>query len=131
MYQNDPLWVPPLISDQISYLTPSENTFFNRAGVALFSARRGREVVETVAAFIDPIPIEHLDEQVGGFGFFEVIEEYEIAERLLDVACEWVQARNMSRIMGPTNFTRSERPGVLIEGADCAPLASPRLSCQP
>ncbi len=122
VYKDDPNWVPPLISDQISYLTPSQKNFFSRADVALFSARRGREVVGTIAAFVDPIPIEHLGEQVGGFGFFEVIEDYDIAEQLLDVACDWVGARNMSRIVGPTNFTRSERPGVLVEGADCPPV---------
>lgn len=122
VYKDDPNWVPPLISDQISYLTPSENTFFSRAEVALFSARRGQKIVGSIAAFVDPILIEHLDERVGGFGFFEVIEDYDIAERLLEVACEWLQARKMSRIAGPTNFTRSERPGVLIEGADCPPV---------
>jgi GNAT superfamily N-acetyltransferase len=122
VYKNDPNWVPPLISDQISYLTPSQKNFFSRAEVALFSARNGRQVVGTIAAFIDPIPIEHLDEQVGGFGFFEVIEDYEVAEQLLDVACDWLKARKMARVMGPTNFSRSERPGVLIEGADCPPV---------
>jgi GNAT superfamily N-acetyltransferase len=111
-----------LISDQISYLTPAENKFFSRADVALFSAHRGWELLGTIAACINPILIEHLDEQVGVFGFFEVIEDYHAAERLLDAACEWLQARNMARITGPMNFSRSERPGVLIEGADCPPV---------
>jgi GNAT superfamily N-acetyltransferase len=122
VYRGDPNWVPPLISEQISYLTPSKNKFFNQAEVALFSARRGRELAGTIAAFIDPIVSEYLDERVGGFGFFEVIEDYDAAEGLLDTACEWLQARKMTRIMGPTNFSGSERPGILVKGADCPPV---------
>jgi len=122
VYKNDPNWVPPLISEEISYLTPSKNKYFNQAEVALFSAHRGRALVGTIAAFVDSIVIEHLNEQVGGFGFFEVIEDYDAAERLLDTACEWLRARKMTRIIGPTNFSRSERPGILIKGADCPPV---------
>ena len=59
--------------------------------------------------------------RAGGFGFFETIEDYAVAESLLDATCEWLRARDMSIVRGPTNFTEHECPGVLIAGADCPP----------
>jgi GNAT superfamily N-acetyltransferase len=66
--------------------------------------------------------IKHLGQPGGGFGFFEVIEDYAVAERLLDAACEWLRARDMPLVRGPTNFSNNDCPGVLIEGADCPPV---------
>jgi len=45
-----------------------------------------------------------------------------VAERLLDTARNWVKARGMTILRGPTNFGSSDTPGVLIEGADCPPV---------
>lgn len=105
VYRGDPNWVPPLISERLSYLSPEQNPFYEHAQVALFLARRGRQVVGTVAAFVNSRAVEHLGEQVGGFGFFEVSENYAVAEGLLDTARRWVKERGMSILRGPTNFT--------------------------
>jgi len=122
VYRDDPNWVPPLISERLSYLNPQKNPFYQHAEVALFLARRGRQTVGTIAAFVNHRAVEHLGEKVGGFGFFEVIEDYAVAERLLDTARQWVKDRGMSILRGPTNFTNNDCPGVLIEGADCPPV---------
>ncbi len=122
VYRGDPNWVPPLISERLSYLNPQKNPFYQHAEVALFLARRGRQTVGTIAAFVNHRAVEHLGEKVGGFGFFEVIEDYAVAERLLDTARQWVKDRGMSILRGPTNFTNNDCPGVLIEGADCPPV---------
>lgn len=122
VYKGDPNWVPPLISERLDYLDPATGLFFRHADVTLFLARRNREVVGTIAAFIDHRRADYLDRQEGGFGFFEVIEDYTVAERLLDAACQWLQARNMPLVRGPTSFTANDCPGVLIDGADCPPV---------
>ena len=122
VYKGDPNWVPPLISEQLAYLDPARGPFYKQAEVALFLARRGREAVGTIAAFVDHRLIAHVGEKVGGFGFFEVIEDYAVAQRLLDVAGEWLRARGMHGVSGPTNFGSNDRPGVLIAGADCPPV---------
>ncbi|MEA3346366.1 MAG: hypothetical protein U9Q78_09050 [Chloroflexota bacterium] len=122
VYQDDPNWVPPLISQQLEYLDPATGPFYEHGDAALFLARRGREIVGTIAAFVNHRLVKHLGKPQGGFGFFEVIEDYAVAEELLDTACEWVRERDMTQVRGPTNFTDNERPGVLIEGADCPPV---------
>ena len=122
VYKGDPNWVPPLISERLDYLNPEKNPFYQHAEVALFLARRGREIVGTIAPFINDLAIRHFNEEVGGFGFFEVIQDYAVAERLLDTARQWVKARGMTILRGPTNFTHNDTPGVLVEGADCPPV---------
>jgi GNAT superfamily N-acetyltransferase len=122
VYQGDPNWVPPLISDQLAYLDPQKNKYFSQAEIALFYAQRGKQVVGSIAVFIDPRIIEATGEKAGGFGFFEVIHDYEVAKPLLEAACDWQRIRGMPLMRGPTNFKDNENPGVLIEGADCPPV---------
>ena len=121
IYRGDPNWVPPLVSDRLQYLDPATGPFYRQAEVALFLAQRGRRVVGTIASFVDHQRNEHLDQQEGGFGFFETVQEYPVAERLLDTACAWLRARGLPRVCGPTSFGEHEWPGVLVAGADCPP----------
>jgi hypothetical protein len=86
VYQGDHNWVPPLISERLDYLDPAKGIFYKQADVALFMARREREVLRTIAAFVNNARVKHLGLAGGGFGFLEVVEEYEVAKQLLD-AC--------------------------------------------
>lgn len=122
VYKNDPNWVPPLISDQLEYLDPTRGPFFKHADVALFLARQGRRAAGTIAAFIDHQANAHTGQPEGGFGFFEVIEDYGVAEQLLNTACDWLRERKIALVRGPTSFSSNDRPGVLVAGADCPPV---------
>jgi GNAT superfamily N-acetyltransferase len=121
VYQGDPNWVPPLISTRIKYLTPEKNPFFQHAEAALYLARRDGEIVGTVAPYVNQQDLKH-EPNVGGFGFFETLDDYAIVEALMDAACAWVRSRGMGVIRGPYSFTHNDRPGVLIEGRDCPPV---------
>lgn len=121
VYRGDPNWVPPLISERLKYLDPSRGIFYKQADVALFIARQDGEVLGTIAAFVDHARIEHMGAAEGGFGFFEVVEQYEAAKQLLDACCDWLRSQRMSSVRGPTNFTDLDCPGVLVAGADCPP----------
>jgi hypothetical protein len=121
VYRGDPNWVPPLIAERIEVLDPARGPFYRHARVALFAARRVRETVGTIAAFMNRHVAEELGRRAGGFGFFEVVEDYAVAERLLDAACAWLREQGATSVRGPTSFGENECPGVLIEGADCPP----------
>lgn len=54
----DPNWVPPLISERLEYLDPARGPFYKYADVTLFLAHRGREVLGTIAAFVNRRLIE-------------------------------------------------------------------------
>jgi GNAT superfamily N-acetyltransferase len=123
VYRGDPNWVPPLIGDQMRYLDPSTGPFYQHADLALYLAQRGRATVGRVAAFLSHEEAEGVGgKRKGGFGFFEAVDEYSVAEALLDAAREWLRARGASSMCGPTNFSENESPGILIGGADCPPV---------
>jgi GNAT superfamily N-acetyltransferase len=121
VYRGDPLWVPPLICDRIAYLDPAGGGFHAHADVALFAAREGRRILGTIAAFVDHDRVRHTGRQEGGFGFFEVLEDYEAAVALLDACRGWLRQRGMASVRGPTNFGENDCPGVLIAGTDFPP----------
>jgi len=121
VYRGDPNWVPPLLSERRNRLNPARNPFLAEAPVELFLARAGRQPVGTVAAFVDWHSVRHTGQRIGGFGFFECLPDYAIAQGLLTAACDTVRAWGMEGIRGPTNFGPNDEPGVLVSGADCPP----------
>jgi GNAT superfamily N-acetyltransferase len=118
VYHNDPQWVPPLIHQRERQLDPERGSFFGHGEAAPFVARRGDEVVGTVVAWINHRSNAYLKEKAAGFGFFEVLEDYPIAEALLTAACDWARSRGMEVIRGPFYFSMDDSPGVLIKGFD-------------
>jgi GNAT superfamily N-acetyltransferase len=70
---------------------------------------------------VDRYRNEHLGRSEGGFGFFETVEDYAVAESVLDAACDWLRAQGASPVRGPTSFTNNDYPGILVEGRDCPP----------
>jgi len=122
VYENDPYWVPPLVSERVEFLDPERHPFYEHADVALFTARRDGEVVGTIAALVNHRHNEYWGEKVGFFGLFEVIEDREVAEALLETAGDWVRERGMTAIRGPANFSTNEEIGLLVDGWDGPPV---------
>ena len=122
VYRDDPLWVPPLIRSRLHTLDPMRGTFFQQGEAALFMARRDGEDVGTIVSWINHRANRYRGETVAGFGFFEVLEDYEAAEALLTTACDWARSRGMTLIRGPLYFSPEDSPGVLIEGFDYPPV---------
>ena len=77
VYQDDPYWVPPIFSERMHFITA--HPFLEHADVEFFMAKRGAEVVGTIAAFINHRHNEFHNDNIGFFGFFEVLEDPEAA----------------------------------------------------
>lgn len=122
IYANDPYWVPPLISEREAFLDPKRNPFYEHADVALFMAERNNQPVGTIAAFINHRHNEYHEEKTGFFGFFETVQDYSVAEGLLNTARDWVKARGMERLRGPANYSTNEECGLLVDGFDSPPV---------
>lgn len=130
LYKGDPCWTPPLNGDLLGnrllglkgLLTPKHG-YHRHAEVTHFLARRGKEVVGRISAAINREFNEHYHASMGFFGFFEVIEDYEVARRLLDSARQWVQERGATVMRGPGEYSNAthERQGILIEGFQYPP----------
>ena len=122
VYKDDPFWVPPLISERVEFLDRERNPFFWHSEVELFMARRDGRPVGTIAAILNNRHNEFQEEQVGFFGLFEVLEDPEAADALLETACNWVRERGMTAIRGPASFSTNEEVGLLVDGWDGPPV---------
>jgi GNAT superfamily N-acetyltransferase len=122
IYADDPFWAPPLISSRLKTLDPARGTFFRHGAAVPFIARRGQQDVGTIVAWINHRSNHYRDEKVAGFGFFEVVEDYQVAESLLAAACDWARAQGMTLIRGPLYFATEDSPGALIEGQEWPPV---------
>jgi GNAT superfamily N-acetyltransferase len=122
VYAEYPAWVPPLLLERRQVLSPRHNPFLQRIEAQLFLARRGDEVVGSIAAFIDPRVNDLYQEAAGSFGFFEVLPDAEAAAALLRAAEEWCRARGMHCMRGPHNFSYDNECGLLVKGYDREPV---------
>jgi GNAT superfamily N-acetyltransferase len=128
IYANDPHWVPPLLVERKRFFDPRRNPYFEVADVQCFVARREGRDVGTIAAVVDHAHQRH-ERGTGFFGFFEFIDDLEVAAALLGAAREWHADRGMLRMVGPSNFNTNHDFGLLVDGFDSDPcIANPHNS---
>lgn len=124
-YKDDPNWVPPLLSMRRDLLSKEKNPAWEYMEGDYFTAWRGEQIVGTITAFINHRHNEFHNEHVGWFGTFEVIDDQEAAQALLDTAGAWVKSRGYETMRGPQSFTTHEECGVLIDGFNRPVLLMP------
>jgi len=130
LYRGNPYWTPPLRGDLLGNrllglvgLLTSKHPYHSHAEVSHFLAWRGREPVGRVSAAINHRFNNYYGVRLGFFGFFDVIQDYEVASALLDRAKEWVESRGMVVLRGPGEYSNAthERQGILIDGFQYPP----------
>lgn len=123
LYRDFEHWVPPLLMERRDFLNPAKNPVYEYADIQPFIARRGAQVVGTITAihnrrFAELRPAES---HVGFFGLYECRQDTEASAALLDTAADWLRARGVTVMRGPTNFTTNDVLGLLVEGFDDDP----------
>ncbi len=122
IYRRDPLWVPPLLSERARAIDPRRGLFFKNGYAEFFLARRGQEVVGTIACAEDQNNTQVKGRGECMIGFFECVEEYAVAEALFDRAAAWAREHGLVSLYGTYNLDREDGRGVLIEGRDRPPV---------
>lgn len=122
LYQNDPYWTPPLRMDQKESVGYSSNPFYDRNKIQTFLALRNDKPVGRIAAILNIGHLERYQDQVGFFGFFESINDQEVANSLFDAAAQWLKNEDVKTIRGPMNPSTNQTLGLLIDGFDSTPF---------
>jgi len=122
IYEGDPNWVAPLIRDMRTMLDPEEHPFHLHSDMQLYLARRNGEPVGRIAAIHNRRHVECHAEPVGFFGFFESVDEPEVAAALFDAARAWLRERGLETMRGPTSPSTNDISGLLVEGFDDPPM---------
>ena len=121
LYRNDPNWVPPIRVDQKELVGYRHHPFYVRNRAQTFLAYRGNEVCGRIAAIVNQAHVELHNERRGFFGFFESVDDQEVANALFDTAGRWLAAENMESMRGPVNPSQNHVTGALVEGFDSPP----------
>jgi hypothetical protein len=122
IYKNYPNWVPPLISEVKEILDTQKYPFWEHARRELFLAKDSKgEVVGRIAGIVDENHNKYHNEKMGFFGFFECVNDYSVAEKLLDAARDYVKSQGMTHFRGPVNPSMNDECALLIEGFDMPP----------
>jgi hypothetical protein len=121
IYRNDPYWVPPLIIDMKKLLDKRRNPFFLHSTADLFLARRNGEWVGRIAAILNNNHNRFHNEKTAFFGFYESIDDADVASALLARAAQWARDHGMAELRGPMNYSTNETVGLLVEGFDSSP----------
>jgi hypothetical protein len=121
LYKDEPNWVPPLISERKEFFSKSKNPFYRGAKTKLFLAVKDGKTVGRIATCVNFNHNEFHMEKVGFFGFFESIDDFEVASKLFKVAMITLKSEGMEKMRGPMNFSTNHEIGFLIEGFDKPP----------
>ena len=122
IFAGDSHYIRPIDLDIKERLDPKKNPFFEHAEGTIFMAYEGRKCVGRITAQIDR---EHLDrhkDQTGFFGFFDTVDDPEVARALLTRAESWLRQRGMKKVRGPYSLSINEESGCLVEGFDAPPV---------
>jgi hypothetical protein len=121
IYQHDPYWVPPLLPQQRQFLDRRQGPFFEIGEAQYFLAFRDGEPVGRISAHTNRLHDEHYGPGTGFWGFFEAIEDRQVAHALFEAAVGWLRQRGCRRLQGPFNFCIYDEIGLLVEGFDSMP----------
>lgn len=122
LYKDDPNWVPNLISDDKKHLSPRHNPFFLHSEAELYLAIKDGQVVGRISAHTNTRHNLTHNDKAGFFGFFECINDVEVARALLDEAMRWNKTKGRDKVMGPFSFTINDECGLLVDGFDSPPM---------
>ena len=103
-------------------LDRGKNPFFEHAEADYFLAERNGETVGRIAAIANRAHTDAHHDRVGFFGFFESIEDQQVADELLDAGATWLRARGFDTMRGPASFSTNDESGLLIDGFDTPPV---------
>lgn len=122
LYKDDSLYVPELYLAQKEMMDTKKYPLFEFATVEFFLAKKEGKIVGRIAAIHNKNYNEYHKANAGFFGFFDIIDDYEVSQALLDEATQYLKSKGLTEMIGPCNYSTNETAGLLVDGFDRPPL---------
>ena len=120
LYKGCDMFVPPLHKGQERDLMHSPSLQYCTRKMWIAEDADGK-VVGRICAMINPRYNEKYDKRRVRFGWFDLINDIEVAQLLMGTAESWAKENGMEEIHGPLFYNTLGRQGMLIEGFDKLP----------
>ena len=121
LYKGDPNWIPPIRMNQEELAGLRKHPFYENAIGQPFIATQDGKVVGRIVAIINHGHNNRYKETRGFFGFFDCVDDQEVANALFREACKFLKSHGMTDVRGPCNPSLNYELGTLIEGFDTPP----------
>ncbi len=126
IYSKDPElrknWVPPVIDDYMKTLDTRVFPLYEHADLAMFTAWKDGVMAGTVAAVENRRHNEVHADRVGFWGFFECINDQQVANALFEAAGGWLKKKGLTAMRGPVSPSMNDQCGMLTRGYDSPPV---------
>lgn len=122
IYDNDPAWIPPVISDQMKFFNPKKGYFFDIGEAEFFLAWQDGRPVGRITAQVNHLYEKKYDNHTGFFGFFESVNSKAVADTLFNAASDWLKKKGKTVMQGPHSFSIYDSVGFETEGAEIMPV---------
>jgi hypothetical protein len=116
LYQDNPFWVPPPFTDEVNSLRKDKNPAFDFCDAKYWIAEKDGKTVGRIAGMINKKYNEKWNARSARFGWFDFIDDPEVASALLHAVEKWAKENGMSSLHGPLGFTDMDGEGALVEG---------------
>jgi GNAT superfamily N-acetyltransferase len=120
IYKDNPFWVPPL-KITVKDLFKPKHPFFDHGKTKSWIAEIDGKVVGRITAVVNDAHNEFHQEKCGFFGFFECIDDKQVASELFKQVENYLKAEGMDTIRGPVGPSTNYECGTLIEGFEEMP----------
>lgn len=124
LYKGNPYHIPQLFSDELAYFDQRKNPAFEIADVKLLLAVDNNKLLGRVCGIVNNLETGKLGYKRGRFGWFECIDDQQVAGQLLDGVSDWCRGLGCRELTGPQGFSDLDAEGLLIEGFEHLPTIS-------
>ncbi len=123
LYKGNRNWVCPLDDDIKHIFDPARNELFVDGEAIRWLVRDSHgKIAGRIAAFYNRDQAA-ANQNTGGCGFFESIDDQRVADMLFDAAHNWLDSKGLEGMDGPINFgDRDQWWGLLVNGFEHQPL---------
>lgn len=116
LFDDNPCWVPPIISEELETLDADENPVFQSSDAHFFVAYREGKPVGRIAAIINWLEVEEQQKPKIRFGWFDVVDDVEVTQALIEKVQEIGRQHQLEYMEGPVGFSNMDKAGMLVKG---------------
>lgn len=122
LYKEDPNYVPMLQMTARDLLSKNKNPFFLHSEADNYIAYKNGKVAGRISAVRNNNYNKFHGSNVGFWGFYDVIDDFEVSKALFDTVVAWNKKQGFESIIGPVNYTTNDTAAVLVDGYHLPPM---------
>lgn len=120
LYKNHPQYVPSLVGDEIRSIWKSPSLKYCNQKSWIARSAEGK-VIGRITGIVNPRANALYGYKRVRFGWFDVIDDFSVAEALLQAVADWGAGLGMTEIHGPLGYNTWNKQGMMVEGFERIP----------